>query len=64
MFVPQIATWFPAHLNAQSQAVETEQIDDSMNRLEEDPYKAGMEQQEKEEGQGQPEDPQSKPPTK
>ena len=39
MFVPSIATWFPAHLNAQQQAVETEQVDDSMNRLEEDPLK-------------------------
>jgi tripartite ATP-independent transporter DctM subunit len=39
MFIPQIATWFPAHLNTQSQAVETEQVDDSMNRLEEDPLK-------------------------
>jgi tripartite ATP-independent transporter DctM subunit len=39
MFVPQIATWFPGHLNSQQQAVETEQVDDSMNRLEEDPLK-------------------------
>jgi tripartite ATP-independent transporter DctM subunit len=39
MFVPSIATWFPAHLNTQSQAVQTEQVDDSMNRLEEDPLK-------------------------
>src|SRR5260221_8337122 len=39
MFVPAIATWFPQHLNLQSQAVETEDVDDSMNRLEEDPLK-------------------------
>jgi hypothetical protein len=39
MFVPQIATWFPGHLNAQARAVETEPVDDSMNRLEEDPLK-------------------------
>jgi tripartite ATP-independent transporter DctM subunit len=39
MFVPTIATWFPAHLNKQQQAIETEQIDDSMNKLEEDPLK-------------------------
>src|SRR5262249_47329504 len=39
MFVPAISTWFPQHLNTQQQAVETEQVDDSMNRLEEDPLK-------------------------
>ena len=48
MFVPQIATWFPAHLNTQQQAVETEQVDDSMNRLEEDPLK-GLQDNEAEE---------------
>ena len=26
MFVPSIATWFPAHLNTQSQAVQTETL--------------------------------------
>src|SRR4029079_13348705 len=46
MFVPAISTWFPAHLNAIQQAVETEQVDDSMNRLEADPYKAATEGQE------------------
>jgi len=45
MFVPSIATWFPAHMQAQSRAAPTEEIDDSMNRLEEDPYKAEPEQQ-------------------
>jgi hypothetical protein len=45
MFVPSIATWFPAHMQAQSRATPVEEIDDSMNRLEEDPYKAEPEQQ-------------------
>ncbi|HTM59413.1 MAG TPA: TRAP transporter large permease subunit [Burkholderiales bacterium] len=49
LFVPAIATWFPAYLNAQSQAVETEQVDDSMNRLEEDPTKTMQDEQEEEE---------------
>ena len=40
MFVPSIATTFPQRLQAQSQLVPTEDIDDSMNRLEEDPYKS------------------------
>src|SRR5260221_7512889 len=48
MFIPAIATWFPAHLNAQQQAIQTEQIDDSMNRLEEDPLK-GLQNNEEEE---------------
>ena len=39
MFIPGIATWFPEHLNAQSRAIQTEQVDDSMNKLEEDPLK-------------------------
>jgi tripartite ATP-independent transporter DctM subunit len=49
IFFPAIATWFPEHLNKQQQAVETEQVDDSMNRLEEDPTKTMMDQQEEEE---------------
>ena len=48
MFVPSIATWFPGHLNSQQQAIETEQVDDSMNRLEEDPLK-GLQNNEEEE---------------
>jgi tripartite ATP-independent transporter DctM subunit len=48
MFVPAIATWFPEHLNAQQRAIETEQVDDSMNRLEEDPLK-GLQNNEPEE---------------
>jgi TRAP-type mannitol/chloroaromatic compound transport system permease large subunit len=49
MFVPGIAVWFPQYLNAQQRAIQTEEIDDSHNRLEEDPLKAGQEQQEEEE---------------
>src|SRR5690349_11802841 len=52
MFVPAISTWFPEHLNKQQQAIETEEVDDSANRLEEDPLKAGQEQQEEEQQQG------------
>jgi TRAP-type mannitol/chloroaromatic compound transport system permease large subunit len=39
MFVPSIATWFPAHLQHEARQVQTEEVDDSMNRLEEDPLK-------------------------
>jgi len=43
MFVPSIATWFPGHLRAQQQVERSQEptgdIDDSMNRLEEDPLK-------------------------
>jgi tripartite ATP-independent transporter DctM subunit len=49
MFVPSIATWFPEHLGAESRAVKTEDVDDSMNRLEEDPTKQMQEQQGEEE---------------
>src|SRR5205807_712871 len=48
MFVPSIATWFPAHMQAQSRATPAEEVDDSMNRLEEDPYKTEPEQQDQE----------------
>jgi tripartite ATP-independent transporter DctM subunit len=48
MFFPAIATWFPEHLRAEQSAIRTEEIDDSHNRLEEDPLKAGQEQQEEE----------------
>jgi hypothetical protein len=51
LFFPAISLWFPAHLNEQSRAVETEQVDDSMNRLEEDPTKMLQDQQEEEEEQ-------------
>jgi tripartite ATP-independent transporter DctM subunit len=37
---PAIATKFPEHLREEASGVKTEQIDDSANRLEEDPLKA------------------------
>ena len=48
MFVPSIATWFPERLQAESRAIQTEDVDDSMNRLEDDPYKSQEQQQEEE----------------
>jgi TRAP-type mannitol/chloroaromatic compound transport system permease large subunit len=50
MFVPGIATTFPQQLQAAARATTTEEVDDSMNRLEEDPYKAGPPQEEEEQG--------------
>jgi tripartite ATP-independent transporter DctM subunit len=51
---PQIATSFPEQLQAESRAIKTEEVDDSANRLEEDPLKraeeeAGQEEQQEEE---------------
>jgi len=40
---PQIATSFPEHLQAESRAIKTEEVDDSANRLEEDPLKRAQE---------------------
>src|SRR4029077_17130561 len=48
MFVPSIATYLPEVLRAEQQSMQTEDVDDSANRLEEDPLKAGQEQQEEE----------------
>jgi hypothetical protein len=48
MFVPSIATYLPEVLRAEQQNMQTEDVDDSANRLEEDPLKAGQEQQEDE----------------
>jgi TRAP-type mannitol/chloroaromatic compound transport system permease large subunit len=42
MFVPSIATYLPAHLQSESRNVTTEDVDDSMNKLEEDPLKQGQ----------------------
>jgi len=42
---PAIATKFPEHLQAESRAIKTEEVDDSANRLEEDPLKAAEDQQ-------------------
>ncbi|HEY7741712.1 MAG TPA: TRAP transporter large permease subunit [Burkholderiales bacterium] len=36
---PAITTWFPAQLHEDARGVKVEQVDDSMNRLEEDPFK-------------------------
>jgi len=49
MFVPSIATYLPEALRAEQQSIKTEDVDDSANRLEEDPLKAGQGQQEEEE---------------
>jgi tripartite ATP-independent transporter DctM subunit len=54
---PQIATSFPEQLQAESRAIKTEEVDDSANRLEEDPLKAAEDQmqgepQQQEEGAG------------
>ena len=42
---PKIVTTFPEQLRAESAAIKTEEVDDSANRLEEDPLKAGQEPQ-------------------
>jgi tripartite ATP-independent transporter DctM subunit len=49
MFVPSIATYLPQYLQAESRAVRTEEVDDSMNRLEEDPLKRQQQDEEEEE---------------
>jgi TRAP-type mannitol/chloroaromatic compound transport system permease large subunit len=49
MFYPPIATSFPEQLQHEARQVQTEEIDDSNNRLEEDPLKQGMPEQEEEE---------------
>jgi len=46
MFVPSIATYVPEALRAEQQSMQTEDVDDSANRPEEDPLTAGQEQQE------------------
>jgi len=48
MFVPSIATSFPEQLQHESRQVQTEDVDDSMNKLEEDPTKTMQEQVEEE----------------
>src|SRR4029077_9109384 len=50
MFIPGIATSFPEQLQHESRQVKTEEVDDSANRLEEDPLK--MPNQEEEEAGG------------
>jgi tripartite ATP-independent transporter DctM subunit len=52
---PKIATSFPEALQAESRAIKTEEVDDSQNRLEEDPMQQfrGESQEEKQEQQEQ-----------
>ncbi|HEY1289367.1 MAG TPA: TRAP transporter large permease subunit [Burkholderiales bacterium] len=62
MFVPSISTYLPEALRAEQQGMQTEEVDDSANRLEEDPLKAGQEQPEEEDqGTGSEKDPPSSP---
>jgi hypothetical protein len=49
MFVPSIATYLPQQLRAESSAAVSEEADDSMNKLEEDPAAAMKEQAEEDE---------------
>ena len=42
MFIPSIATYLPHQLQTEARAVKTEDVDDSMNKLE-DEYKSGQE---------------------
>jgi tripartite ATP-independent transporter DctM subunit len=53
---PKIVTTFPEQLREEAAAIQTEEVDDSANRLEEDPLKAaeqfGQQQQQQEEGAG------------
>jgi hypothetical protein len=46
---PKIVTTFPEQLRAEGAAIKVEEVDDSANRLEEDPFKAAPEQQQEEE---------------
>jgi hypothetical protein len=48
MFIPAIATSFPEQLRKEQSAIQTEEVDDSMNRLEEDPLKAQEREQQEE----------------
>jgi tripartite ATP-independent transporter DctM subunit len=57
---PAIATKFPEQMRAESAAVKTEEVDDSMNRLESDPFKGAMDEAEgktgEEEGEAEAEE--------
>ena len=48
---PQIATSFPMQLQAESRAVKTDEVDDSMNRLEADPLKGAQDEAEGKDGE-------------
>jgi tripartite ATP-independent transporter DctM subunit len=49
---PAIATTLPEQMRAEAAASRTEQVDDSANRLEEDPHKAAPEKPEEEKSEG------------
>jgi len=49
---PKIATSFPELLQEESRSIKTEEVDDSANRLEEDPFKRMEEQNDQEEEEG------------
>jgi len=49
---PRIAIEFPMQLQAESRAVKTDEVDDSMNRLEEDPATRMKEETEEDEEKG------------
>jgi tripartite ATP-independent transporter DctM subunit len=57
---PAIATAFPEHLQHEARQVKTEEVDDSMNRLEEDPLQFQQGQEEEETGGSLEEDELSK----
>ena len=46
MFIPQIATYLPQKLQTEARATTTEEVDDSMNKLEQDPYTQELLQEE------------------
>jgi len=46
---PSIATWFPERLQHEARQIKTEEVDDSMNRLEEDPLQGLEENSQQEE---------------
>ena len=48
---PQIATSFPEQLQAESRAIKTDEVDDSMNRLEADPLKGAQDEAEGKDGE-------------
>ncbi len=53
---PKIVTTFPEQLREESAAIKTEDVDDSMNKLEADPYKGGQVDKDSEEEGGEAED--------
>jgi hypothetical protein len=63
MFVPQISTYLPHKLQMESRATTTEEVDDSMNKLEEE-YKSGQEPDQQNDPDNLEKDELSNPPTK